>query len=124
MKKMIMVAIAAAALSLGACGTSGGPSIPTGPIVSTDGTLADERALYAAEATYNVAATAYLAAVDAGGLPPGPRRDLVKSILQRAEDALLAARTAHRAGEAETFAAQIVLVTSLAGNVVDLVDRR
>lgn len=115
MKKLILVAVAM--LSLGACAPLGASSNPTAPVVSTQGTLADERALYAAEETYNVAATAYLAAIDAGRLPPGPGRDRLKAVLQRAEDALLAARVARRAGEANTFAEQLTLVVQLATDV-------
>lgn len=122
MKRLIL--FGAAALALAAC-TPGAvatynPGVTT--IVSTQETLIDERALFAAEAAYNVAATAYLTAVDNGQLE-GARKASSKAVLVRSYEALLAARQARSVGEASTFTTQAAAALSLAQQVTALLGR-
>jgi hypothetical protein len=62
----------------------------------------DEKAMYAAEATYNVAAKVYLEANRANVLSPSIK-SIAKEYLTRAYQYLLAARAAYKLGNATTF---------------------
>lgn len=116
-------------LALTACTTAGGSvPLPGGdgstapPIVSTDGTLADERALFAVEAAYYVAATAYVSADDRG-LIPGPTRERARQALVTSYQALNLARTAYRAGDSPTFSAQAAEALRFATQARDLIPK-
>lgn len=71
-------------------------TIPQSPFEQT---LADEKALYAAEMAYKGAAMTAEAAHDSGALS-GERAVQVADALQRAYDALIIARAAYAAGNA------------------------
>src|SRR5690606_2424338 len=103
MKKILLASAVAVALSMGACATSAPPAPP----ITGHQTVLDERALFAAEAAYNVAANAYLAAGQTNVLPEA-RRAQAKAALEQAYQALLLARSAYAVSDAATFGAQIL----------------
>lgn len=123
MTKTLILALCGA-LCLAGCATLPPPTGSAGPppIVSTQGTLVDERALFAAEAAYNVAAHAYLTADDRGQLPAGVRAT-ARDALIKSFDALEVARRAYAAGDAPTFAAQAAAVIALAADARRLIPR-
>lgn len=114
--------ILAAAFALTACGATTGTLTPGAPIVSTQPTLADERALFAAEAAYNVAANAYLSADSRGQLAPAVKVS-AKAGLERAYAALVLARRARDVGEAATLVEQAALALRLATDVRNSIPR-
>lgn len=79
-----------------------------------DGTVVDEKVRYSAEAAYNVAASAYIAA-DGRGLLTPELRAKVKPIMTKAEKALKLARAAYSVGDAAGLALQAKAVADLAG---------
>lgn len=115
----------AAVLALAGCATSG-PSVPPGgsvdppPITGTQGTVVDERAMFAVEAAYNVAATAYLAA-DGRGQIPTATKATVRPIMASAYEAVLLARAAYRIGDASTFTAQAAAAIEAATRAAELI---
>ena len=126
MKRLMSLAIVCAlSLTAAACATM--PAAPPGsgppPVTAAQNTLLDERALFAAEATYNVAAQAYLAA-DGRGQIPAPTKAAARSILIRSYEALRLARQAYQIGEADTFTAQIASAAALAAEARALVAGR
>lgn len=112
------------ALMLAACATtSPPPGVPGSgppPVVSAAGTLADERALYALEAAYNVAAHAYVTADDRGQLS-ATLKARIRPALTASYAALRAAREAHAAGNATTFATQAAAVVRFANEARALI---
>lgn len=86
-------------------------------------TVLDEKALYAAEAAYFGAATAAEVAVDNGYLT-GPRAEQVNKAQSAAYTALLAARAAHRAGNAATYQAKIAAAQDFIGQAWALIPRK
>ena len=66
-------------------------------------TAIDEKALWNAEAAYNVPAAAYVSA-DRRGLLSADVKASIKPLLVKAYDLLKAARAAYRVGDAATFA--------------------
>lgn len=90
---------------------------------ATSGTLVDERALYAAESAYNVAAHAYVT-LDANGQLSPALKAQARPLMADAYAALLAARTAYRAGDAGTFSAKVSAVMDLAARVRALLPNR
>jgi len=113
-----LAAVLIGAMGMASCAPvapPGGLSGSSPPPVTAQGTLADERALYALEAAYNVAAHAYVTADDRGQLS-AELKARIRPALQSSYAALLAARAAYRAGDAATFAAQ-------AGAVVEFANR-
>lgn len=121
-----LAAVLVGALVLAACATGPAPVLPGGdgstapPIVSTQGSLRDEQALFAVEAAYNVAANAYVSA-DSRGVLPAAVKARAQPILVSAYRALEAARTAYRIGDATTFAAQASEATRLASQARALI---
>lgn len=112
------------ALMLASCGTvapAGGSGVGP-PIVSTRGSLNDERALYAVEAAYNVAAHAYVTADTAGQLPAALKAR-VRPVLVSSYQALLAARAAYAAGDAATFTAQARAAVEFATQARELIPK-
>jgi hypothetical protein len=80
MKKLIL----AIALATSAC--TANQVLQSAPIIGNvctvaEGTLIDEKVIYAAEALYNVPAHAYVTAIDNGQLPEGELRTNVKGKL-------------------------------------------
>lgn len=108
----IVAAIGALALAASGCSVSTGPWVPTNPATPyaapakpggvASKTLADERAMYAAEAAYNVAASAYVTADSNGVLTPAIKAK-VKPYLTKAYAALKVARSAYAAGNTGDF---------------------
>jgi hypothetical protein len=112
-----LLIIAAAALSLAAPLAACGGLTADPPLAET---LADERALFAAEAAYFGAASAAEAAVDAGVLSGEPA-GLAADYLDRGYAALQVARRAHAAGnatEAATAAREALLAIGAAQAII------
>jgi len=114
-----------AALSLSACQTPAPvdimpvpqPIATASPACSIVGnTLADEKALYGAEAAYNVVADAYLTLDAKGQLTPSLKASARLKLLL-AYDALKVARSARLAANACTFGDAISQLGSLVGEV-------
>lgn len=82
------------------------------PIVSAEQTLIDEKSMYGAEAAYNIAANAYVTA-DAVGALDAASKAKVKPLMISAYSALVAARTAYRLANADSFYEQVALVKKL-----------
>lgn len=113
-------------LSLGACETlatagfpAGGGSTATAPLA---GTLRDEQALYAVEAAYEVAATAYLAA-DSRGQMSADVKARARAYLIQAAGALELAREARRIGNGEALRANTALVRAAVDSAAALIPR-
>ncbi len=111
MKRTILAILAGACLAIAGCSTIGQFIPPVGGSVANSTSL-DEKALYAAEASYNVAATAYLEAVENGLITPAVKAQ-VKPMLVQAYEALKLVRTAYHAGNAANFSAQVAEVSRL-----------
>lgn len=119
MKRLLIACCAA--LALGACAPTGSfPGLGIGPIASTQGTLIDEKALIATELAYNTAGEAYLVARQRGLLPAATLAQ-ARAALIRSFDALVIARRAYDAGNADSFAAQAAIVVSAAAEAKRLV---
>lgn len=93
----------AAALALSACATDGQViTVPSGPVAPPSGATAisavAQKALYTAEASYNVAGQAYVSADGAGLLTPELKARL-KPMFATAYQALLATRHAATIGD-------------------------
>lgn len=116
--RFIMAIAAAASLAMAACShTPGpvgpGPGQPGNPPDSQQASLLDERALFSAEAAYNVAATAYVSAESRNLLPPALAAQ-AQPLLAKAYVALRGARVAYAASDALNFAAFAREATALA----------
>ena len=102
MRKFILALAVVPALALSAC--SNGQTI--NPAASTlAATALDDKAMYAAEALYNVPADAYVVADNNGKLSPAIK-EKAKLLLIKAYAVLEATRAAYKAGNATEFAAQ------------------
>jgi hypothetical protein len=102
------IAILAAMLLASACtqtpapvGNSTEPA-PSAPPQASNASVMDERALWAAEALYNVPAQAYVAADSRGALPVSVKT-VAKAKLTQLYMALTVARTAYAAGNSKGF---------------------
>lgn len=102
MKKFLTASAALLAFAATGCAPMASP-VPTAPVVSTTETLIDERALFAAEAAYNVAASAYLAIESTLTVD---QKAPIKAALGQAYGALILARHARDIGEADSFVEQ------------------
>jgi hypothetical protein len=112
-------ALALASLSLGACA---GLQAPPGPAAALQATAVDDKALYAAEAVYNVAAEAYVAA-EANGLLSPDTKAQAKAILANAYKVLTGARAAYAAGNASAFNSQLNQLTILKNAILQLIPK-
>lgn len=117
MKRLLIAAAAALALASAGAMTA---CAPIEPPFSTAQTTMDEKGMFALESAYNVAATAYLAAVDTGALT-GARKDQARQYLQNAYGALGNARTAYAIGNAANFNAHAAYVISSTRQASDLI---
>ncbi|MBY0395656.1 MAG: hypothetical protein K2X91_04185 [Thermoleophilia bacterium] len=119
-----LAAVLIGAMVLASCATVAPPGGPPGsspsPVVSAAGTLTDERALYALEAAYNVAAHAYVTADDRGQLS-AELKARIRPALTASYAALRAARAAHAAGNADSFATQAAAVVRFANEARALI---
>lgn len=118
-RKALFAALALASLSLGGCAAL---QAPPAPATALQATALDERALYAAEALYNVPAQAYVVADTNGQLSPQVKATL-KPMLQDAYRVLLATRAAYAAGNATDFASQVASLRNLSGAIVSLIPK-
>jgi hypothetical protein len=124
MKKSLLAPfMALCLLATPACDTlrtaSEAVSLATSPTPLGDRTVMDERAMYAAEALYNVPAQAYVTADTRGLLTPAVRA-AVRPILIQARQALLAVREAYRVGDATTFGQRVAALRSLKDRAMSL----
>lgn len=119
MKNYILPLIACIGLLAGACATTSGPPIQvvgTSTAVPSGATAisaAAQKALYAAEAAYNVPAQAYVTLNRAGRLSPALKAQ-TKPLLQQAYQGLKLARQAAAAGDTVGTMFQIGEVNRLA----------
>lgn len=116
MRRMFcLAAVACIGLLTAACTTTAPAQTGTSPppITATQNTLLDEKVLFGAEATYNVAAAAYLSADSRDQLSPTVKAQ-VRTHLVNAYAAILAARSAYAAGNASSFTEQIAAIGTLA----------
>lgn len=97
-------ALALAALT--ACNLPDVGSVPASPGAVADKTSLDERAAFAAELAYEAFRTAAEVGVDAG-LIKGERAVAIANIDSRAYQALMVARAAYEAGNAESYASAL-----------------
>ena len=95
---------------------------PPAPASALQATAIDEKALYAAEALYNVPAQAYVVADTNGQLSPELKATL-KPMLTDAYKVLVAARAAYTAGNATGFASQVEALKNLSAAIVKLVPK-
>lgn len=124
MKTRLLAVLAAASLAIAGCQTIAEAIPPIGGVSNAAAsTTLDEKALYAAEASYNVAATAYLEALENGLVTPAVKAQ-VKPMLVKAYEALKAVRVAYRAGNAANFSAQVAEVTRLTTSVRALLPKK
>lgn len=124
--RLLTTLLAFACLALAGCQTFGqtiGHALPPVGTSVAASTALDEKAWYAAEATYNVAATAYLEAVEAGLVTPALKAR-VKPLLAQAYEALKGVRAAYHAGNAASFGAQVAEVTRLTTAVRTLLPKK
>lgn len=117
MKLLTLVVVAALGF------TAGCAAVTTPPPVSAQQTLIDERALFAAEAAYNVAANAYLVA-DGQGVLSAPVKAQAKGFLGQAYAALRLARSAYTVGDARSYAAQVAAVLEMTSRASAMVGAR
>lgn len=122
--KRIAFLLPVAMLALAACqsATQGDPGPATNSNAAveaptsggvTAGTVIDEKAMYAAEAAYNVAANAYVTA-DGNGLLSAATKAKVKPYMLQAYDALKLARAAYKAGDSAVFVQQVARLNDYA----------
>jgi len=123
------------ALSLAACNTPvTGPSsgATSTPVASASdpakcglaaGTLVDEKALYGAEAAYNVPANAYVT-LDANGKLSAETKAKVKPLLIGAYDALKVARSAYSLGDVCSFTGAVNSVRNLTNSAKAILPHR
>lgn len=84
------------------------------------GTVIDDRAMYAAEALYNVPAQAYVAGRTSGVITDAVR-DVVRPKLLVMRQTLLAARAAYRIGDVSGFNARVEALRQLRSEVAVLI---
>lgn len=120
MKKLILAACAALALSACAPVTTTGGALP---IPSTRGTTIDEKAMIALELSYKTMAESFITARDRGLLPPD-RLEEARQLILSAAEVLDAARAAYDAGDADTFGAKAVAMLALQARVNAILPQR
>lgn len=102
------------------------PTTPVAPVAASGGlgarTTLDEKALYAAEAAYNVPANAYVEANKRGLLSP-ELKARVKPLLVTAYARLKDARAAYRLGNASSFNEAIAAAKQLANSASALIPK-
>lgn len=121
MKTKVLAVVAAAALALAPVAGCA-PMMQGSPFAET---LVDDKALYSAEAAYFGALTLADTAVDSGLLVAGsPRAVQVADGLQKAYDALLAARAAYDAGNVVLGQAKAAMALAEVAGVQRLIKPR
>lgn len=113
----------AVAMTVAACntplGTAAGVAVG-GPATVANRTVADEKAMIAAEQAFRTVETLLGAAVDAGALK-GANAAKAKALNDKAHAALLAARRAYSAGNATNMFAAITEAQQAIGQIGSLV---
>jgi hypothetical protein len=104
-------------LLLASCAT---PVIPPAPSEIADKTILDEQGALGAELAYKAARTAAELAVDAGVLK-GTRASQVAALDRKAYAALLAVRTAYRAGNATAYDTALTEARSAVSQILTLI---
>lgn len=117
-KKSFLLALTLACTPLSACGIA---SINS-PSAVANATAIDEKAMYAAEASYNVIAQIYVTSEARGKLTP-ELKAAIKPILVSAYDALKLARAAYAAGNAVDFLHQANTLKSLGSSIANLIPK-
>lgn len=117
MRKLILFASCLALL--GGCTPTPGPGTLPPDCGITANTLADEKALYAAESVYNVAATAYLS-FDETGLADPKVKARAQAALVQSYAALKVARDAYAIGRTCDFYTAVAKATNLANQAKSL----
>jgi hypothetical protein len=112
----LFAALALATVPLGACA---GGQAPSAPAVDLSQTAIDEKALYAAEALYNVPAQAYVDADARGKLTP-EMKAVLKPKLADAYKALLAIRVAYEIGNETMFVNKLATLGELSASILSL----
>lgn len=125
MKRLILAALALA-LTLPGCSSLGTASHIVAAATSSqplgDFTVLDDKAMYAAEALYNVPASAYRSA-DTRGLIPAHLKAVIKPKLQTMGRVLKTARSAYRIGDLTSFNARYRALLALKDEVTPLIPR-
>jgi hypothetical protein len=117
-KKSFLLALTLACTPLSACGIA---SI-NGPTAIANTTAIDEKAMYAAEASYNVIAQIYVTADVRGKLTP-ELKAAIKPVLVSAYNALKLARAAYEAGNAVGFLHEVNTLNSLGTTIANLIPK-
>ncbi len=110
------LALAACSAPLAGTGSTGGGTAPTGAA----STAIDDKAMYAAEALYNVPAQAYVVANANGKLTPALKLKL-KPLLIDGYNALVLVRAAFVAGNATSFADAVSKLTAISAAINNLI---
>lgn len=116
LNKLFAIVLMAFAVSITAACTT----IPSASDISTQNTTIDEKLLYTAEATYNVAARSYLSLVDSGVMTPETKAQ-AQGVLISMYDTLLALRTAYTIGDADTFNRKLTEFQTLKTQIEELI---
>ena len=114
--------ILAAALSLSSCQPATLVGLPASPQAAADRTTLDEQALQLVELSYKAARIAVEIYVDSGQCT-GACATRFRDLNRRAYAAVLAARTAYRAGNATGYLAALREARSLADQLLTLTGR-
>jgi hypothetical protein len=123
MRKIYLVALLAC--SVVACTPAVAPTSNSAvaaascPSQAADGTVMDEKGLYAAEAFYNVPAYAYVIADGKGQIKPALKAQL-KPVMLKAYNTLVTARAAYKAGNSCGFFETYASLKELSANATSL----
>lgn len=115
MKRILLVACLSLAILATAC-------MRPVAIPNAETMVLDEKALYAAEASYNVTANAYIAASEVGLMTPELKAK-IKPVMVSAYKALTMARSAYLVANAKSFYEQIAAAKQLSEDARLLIPR-
>lgn len=122
--KRLLFASALAVAALAAAGCSGCSALNPNRAVLAE-TVIDEKALFAAEAAFFGAASAAEAAVDVELLQPGDASAVkIADALDKAHDALVAARAAYAVGDAQGYGEKIAALQGFVAEAWKLIPQR
>jgi hypothetical protein len=119
MKKIFLAVALMASSMVSACATIPVGAV-TGPAPILGATTLDEKALYGAEALYNVPAQAYVSAMNHGYITPALKVE-IKPKLVAAYDVLLAVRAAYKVGDAAGFNERVSALGLLSADLQSLI---
>lgn len=119
MNRFAFALLAALSLGIAACAGFTAPAgVPTSPSEAADTTVLDERAALSVELAYKALRLAMETAVDAGALT-GERARQAAALDNRAYAAVVAVRTAYRAGNAQSYATAVDEARAAIGATLD-----